>query len=252
MTPELWQKIKVIYNEASKLDPAGRETFAKSQLRGDDEAFAEIKKLLDSTEDAADFIADSIFTDPRSYIGNKIGNYRIDREIGRGGMGVVFLAHREGEFEQKVAVKILKRGIDTDEIVRRFSQERQIQASLNHPNIAGLLDGGTTADELPYFVMEYIDGLPLMEYCKGNNLDDKLRLFLDVCSAVIYAHGHLIVHRDLKPSNIIITADGSPKLLDFGIAKILSVDAEHLMILDASRSPTPNPVLQRTVASDRR
>ena len=226
MTPDRWKKLKPVFIGASALSPGERENFAKNALNGDDDSFAEVKRLLDSIDDAADFIAEPIFSDPKSYVGHKVGNYRIDHEIGRGGMGIVFLAHREGEFEQKAAVKILKRGIDSDEIVRRFNQERQILASLHHPNIAGLLDGGTTDDGLPFFVMEYVEGLPLISYCDENGLsiDSKLRLFRDVCSAVTYAHGRLIVHRDLKPSNVIVTSDGVPKLLDFGIAKILSED----------------------------
>ncbi len=226
VTPERWKKLKPVFIGASALSPGERERFAKDALNGDDDSFAEVKRLLDSIDDAADFIDEPIFSDPKSYVGQKVGNYRIDHEIGRGGMGIVFLAHREGEFEQKAAVKVLKRGIDSDEIVRRFNQERQILASLHHPNIAGLLDGGTTDDGLPFFVMEYVEGLPLIRYCDENGLliDSKLRLFRDVCSAVTYAHGRLIVHRDLKPSNVIVTSDGVPKLLDFGIAKILSED----------------------------
>jgi serine/threonine protein kinase len=157
--------------------------------------------------------------------GARIGAYKIVREIGRGGMGAVYLAVRaDSEYQKRVAIKLVKRGMDTDFILRRFRNERQILASLDHPNIARLLDGGTTADGLPYFVMEYIEGQPLYRYCDGEKLTihERLRLFTNICNAVAYAHQNLVVHRDIKPSNILICSDGTPKLLDFGIAKLLN------------------------------
>ena len=155
----------------------------------------------------------------------QIGNYKIVREIGRGGMGAVYLAERE-DFRQMVALKVIKRGMDTDEIVKRFRRERQVLASLNHRFIARLLDGGTTEKDLPFFVMEYVEGLPITEFCdrKKLNIEQRLELFRKVCSAVAYAHQNLIVHRDLKPSNILVTENGEPKLLDFGISKLLASD----------------------------
>jgi serine/threonine-protein kinase len=159
------------------------------------------------------------------FIGKRVGPYRLIRELGRGGMGVVYLAERaDEEFKKRVAVKIIKRGMDTEEIVARFRHERQILASLDHPNIARLLDGGTTADGLPYFVMEHIEGQPIDDYCNTHKLttNERLGLFRTVCAAVHYAHQNLVVHRDLKPTNILVTEDGTPKLLDFGIAKILN------------------------------
>jgi non-specific serine/threonine protein kinase/serine/threonine-protein kinase len=158
-----------------------------------------------------------------------VGPYRLERELGRGGMGVVYLGVRDDAlFDQRVAVKVVKRGMDTDAILERFRQERQILAGLSHPNIARLLDGGTTADGRPYFVMEFIDGLPLLDSCDRRGLDvsSRLRLFLAICAAVQYAHQNLVVHRDLKPGNVLVTADGTAKLLDFGIAKIVSADGE--------------------------
>jgi len=155
----------------------------------------------------------------------RIGPYKLIREIGRGGMGTVYLAVRaDDEFQKRVAIKIVKRGMDSDAIVRRFRRERQILAYLDHPNIARLLDGGTTEDHLPYFVMEYVEGLRLYEYADTHKLNtaERLKLFQTVCSAVHYAHQNLIVHRDLKPGNILVTADGTAKLLDFGIAKLLN------------------------------
>src|SRR5262249_31954092 len=136
-----------------------------------------------------------------------------------------YLAERaDEEFKKRVAVKIIKRGMDTEEIVARFRHERQILASLDHPNIARLLDGGTTADGLPYFVMEHIEGQPIDDYCNTHKLtiNERLNLFRTVCAAVHYAHQNLVVHRDLKPTNILVTEDGTLKLLDFGIAKILN------------------------------
>ncbi len=242
MSPETWQKVKDIFRDGSALDQADRENFAREACGDDREAFVEVKLLLDSLEDAAEFIEKPAISDPGSYIGKTVGRYLIVEEIGRGGMGIVFRAEREGgEFEQHVAVKVLKRGLDTEEIVRRFYRERQILASLNHPNIARLLDGGTTEDGLPYFVMEYIDGLPLVKYCEVNNcsLEEKIRLFQEICSAVSYAHKHLIVHRDLKPDNILVTDDGEPKLLDFGLARIVDAAAPDDQTQTAFRAFTP-------------
>ncbi|HZH35566.1 MAG TPA: protein kinase, partial [Pyrinomonadaceae bacterium] len=163
-------------------------------------------------------------------LGKRIGVFRLTRELGRGGMGAVYLAERaDGEFRQKVAVKLIKRGMDTDFIIRRFRHERQILAALDHPNIARLMDGGTTDDGLPYFVMEFIEGEPLHRYCDARRLSirQRLQLFKQICSAVAYAHEHQIVHRDIKPGNILVPPSGVPKLLDFGIAKILDPDLIH-------------------------
>ncbi|HJQ23453.1 MAG TPA: protein kinase [Blastocatellia bacterium] len=154
-----------------------------------------------------------------------IGAYRIVRRIGQGGMGAVYLAERDtGEFKQQVAIKLVKRGMDTEFVLRRFLSERQILAALNHPNIARLLDGGTTADGRPYFVMEYIEGKPITQYADDHRLTtvERLRLFQQVCAAIHYAHQNLVIHRDIKPSNILVTEAGTPKLLDFGIAKLLN------------------------------
>jgi tetratricopeptide (TPR) repeat protein/predicted Ser/Thr protein kinase len=164
-----------------------------------------------------------------SWNGRRIGPYRVLRELGRGGMGVVYLAERcDGQFEQRVALKLIKRGMDSDEIHRRFLTERQILARLNHPHIARLLDGGVTIEGRPWFAIEYIEGTTLLAHCETRDLDleARLRLFLDVCDAVRYAHQNLVVHRDLKPSNILVTAEGEVNLLDFGIAKLLSPDSE--------------------------
>jgi eukaryotic-like serine/threonine-protein kinase len=154
-----------------------------------------------------------------------IGPYKLLKELGHGGMGVVYLAGRaDDQYQKRVAIKVIRAGMDGAEIVRHFRRERQILAGLDHPNIARLLDGGATAEGLPYLVMEYIQGQPLHAYCDSHRLPivDRLKLFQQVCSAVAYAHRNLIVHRDLKPGNILVTAEGIPRLLDFGIAKLLN------------------------------
>ena len=157
--------------------------------------------------------------------GIPVGPYRLIREIGSGGMGTVFLAVRNDDaFQRRVAIKVLRRGMDTDAIVRRFRHERQILASLQHPYIAGLLDGGSTSDGLPYFAMEYVQGQNISDFCEARKLDTtaRLELFRKVCAAVQYAHQNLIIHRDIKPANVLVTSDGTPKLLDFGIAKLVN------------------------------
>lgn len=237
MTPERYQQIKQLYWEALDRDPAGRSAWLAEACGTDQALCAEVEMLLSESAETAPFLE----TPPplpgfpslpkRSaadeLIGQRIGSYKILREIGQGGMGAVYMAERADEqYRKRVALKLVKRGMDTEEILSRFRHERQILASLDHPNIARLIDGGTTEDGLPYFVMEYIEGQPIDLYCSTHklNINERLNLFRTVCSAVHYAHQNLVVHRDLKPSNILVTADGTLKLLDFGIAKILNPD----------------------------
>lgn len=180
-----------------------------------------MKELLSASTNRNQAPADSDGTD---YIGRDVGPYRISREIGRGGMGTVYEAWRaDGEFQHRVAIKLIKAGLDTGSVLQRFRNERQILAQLDHSNIGRLLGGGTTEEGSPYFVMEYIEGRPLYEYCDTQNLNlhDRLRLFTQICDAVDHAHQKLVIHRDIKPTNILVTASGTPKLLDFGIAKLL-------------------------------
>ena len=231
MTPEKWLEVKEIFNAALDLPAAERYSFIDERC-ADNELREEVNALLASSDEAEYFIEDPAFTRVAnlvtaekmpSYIGKQIGSYKIEREIGKGGMGAVYLARRaDKEFDKKVAIKLIKRGFDTDEIIERFRHERQILAALEHPNITRLIDGGSTADDLPYLVMDYVEGLPLNKYCAVNevSLDERLNIFLKICSAVTYAHQNLIIHRDLKPSNVIVSEDGTPKLLDFGIAKL--------------------------------
>ena len=190
----------------------------------------------------------------------RIGPYRILRELGQGGMGVVYLAARADEqFRKRVALKVIRSGAASEEVVRHFKRERQILAGLDHPNIAKLLDGGTTDDGLPYFVMEHIEGEPLLAYCDSRKLPvaERLKLFQAICSAVQYAHRNLVVHRDLKPGNILVAEDGSPRLLDFGIAKLLNPElageaptATALVMTPAYASPEQASGGRVTTATD--
>ncbi len=238
ITPERWQQVKRIATEALERDPATRAAFVAQACAGDATLQREVNLLLAQDAQSIDELAADARTqmqtehDPR-LIGQRLGAYQILSEIGRGGMGAVYLAQRvDGQFDKKVAIKILKRGTDTDEVLRRFRAERQILARLEHPNIARLLDGGVTDEGLPYFIMEYVAGKPLKEFCLTNapSIDERLRLFLKICAAVQFAHQNLIVHRDLKPGNILVTEDGEPKLLDFGIAKLLAPGDDALQV----------------------
>lgn len=228
--PEPWARIKEIVATALELDPAQRAEFVRKQCGDDDGVRQEVESLL-SCHDGADSILETpaacnLFpAAEEKVIGRRIGAYRIVSEIGQGGMAVVYLAARDDrEFVRQVAIKMVKAGGNHSEIVRRFRNERQTLAALDHPNIVKLLDGGTTEEGWPYLVMEYVEGLPIDQYCDQNGLTlrDRLDLFRSVCSAVHYAHRHQVIHRDLKPRNILITRDGVPRLLDFGIAKVLA------------------------------
>lgn len=239
MPTENWKNVKDILMEALGLD-ASERVILLSDANIAPEVRAEVESLLAFEEESEDLMRLSAVefskeffdeNESNSLIGQQLGAYRIVRELGQGGMGAVYLAERaDGKFEQKVALKLLKREMNTSALRRRFQQEREILASLEHPNIARLLDAGTTDDKIPFIAMEFVEGLPIDEYCNRRHLDlnQRLDLFRQVCSTVNFAHRNLIVHRDLKPSNIIVNDDGTPKLLDFGISKILSAEFEQL------------------------
>jgi serine/threonine protein kinase len=222
VNPEKWEQMKGLFASALALGPGERSTFLRNACGDDQALLAEMEGLLRSYESEKS-LPDEEHTG-RSVAGQKIGPYKLIRRIGVGGMGAVYLAARADDtFNKRVAIKLVREGVDTEAVLRRFRQERQILAPLDHPNITKLLDGGTTEDELPYFVMDYVEGTRIDEYCDNHKLsiEERITLFREVCSAVQYIHQNLVVHRDLKPSNILVTAEGIPKLLDFGIAKLL-------------------------------
>jgi non-specific serine/threonine protein kinase/serine/threonine-protein kinase len=234
MTPDRWRQIKQVFQAAFELPSEERQAYVQQACASDGELRAEVESLLLSVEEeeflsgaAAAYVPEALADKAWDRdIGRRIGAYQIVRQVGEGGMGAVYLAERAGEFQQQAAIKLLRAGMDSRGIVSRFRYERQILAGLDHPNIARLLEGGTTEDGRPYFVMEYVEGEPIDVYAakRGLGIEDRLRLFQQVCAAVQYAHHNLVVHRDIKPGNILVTADGTPKLLDFGIAKLLRSD----------------------------
>ena len=233
---ERFHRCEELFHGALPLSGEERETFLRQGCGADAALRADVDRLLAAHEHAGDFISSPAVVaagqwsaPDENLFGRLVGPYRIVREIGRGGMGAVYLAERaDGQFEHRVALKVIKRGMDTDQVLARFRAERQILASLDHPNIARLLDGGSTDEGVPYFAMEYIEGEPIDAWTERRALsvEARLQLFLQVCGAVSYAHQHLVVHRDIKPLNILVTADGVPKLLDFGIAKVLHEGAD--------------------------
>ncbi len=229
MDPTTWKRVEEIFLAAVDLTEPQQRNFLESSCGDDQELRRSVERMLtaDSRSDrkVVDVLADGVgLLENRLGTSERIGPYRILDRIAEGGMGVVFLAERaDQEFDKKVAVKLIRSGMDTRSIVERFRRERQILAGLEHPNIAHLLDGGSTSDGRPYFVMEYVEGEPIDLYCDHHRLglEARLDLFLTVCDAIGHAHQNLVVHRDLKPSNILVTEEGTAKLLDFGIAKLL-------------------------------
>ena len=262
MTPEEWSRAKELFDAALEQEPTQRAAFL-AQACPDDRLRQEVEKLVLNFQEAGSFLSNPVLRaqtpkpceilevraedewpgssagsrqplstkqgtdDPM--VGRHLGVYKLGRRIGQGGMAAVFLAVRaDGEFRQQVAIKLLLPGLDSNEVVRRLRTERQTLAGLDHPNIVKLLDGGSTPEGLPYLVMDYVEGSPIDEYCDRHKLsiEQRLRLFGKVCEAVQHAHEKLVIHRDLKPGNILITSDGIPKLLDFGIAKVMEPAAQ--------------------------
>lgn len=242
-----WRRVKEVLANALERPDEDRTAYLERSCGGDTTLMREVEELLTQPTRSLDQLAvDAPIAfarhEPMQSPGRRIGAYEIVREIGRGGMGAVYLAKRaDGEFEKDVAIKLLKRGTDTDEVLRRFRAERRILARLDHPNIARLVDAGTTEDGLPYFVMEYVVGTSISQFVHEHrfSIAERLGLFLKICDAVQLAHQHLIVHRDLKPGNILITDEGEPKLLDFGIAKVLGGAEEIQATLTLERRFTP-------------
>ncbi|PYQ06096.1 MAG: hypothetical protein DMF83_13590 [Acidobacteria bacterium] len=242
---ERWQRVSAVLDATLELPAPARAAYLAEACAEDADLRRHVEELLAADADARSFLVGSAveraaplvaevagqleLPPPATGEGRIVGAYRLERELGEGGMGVVYLAERvDGQFDQQVAIKLLKRGVPGMDAERRFLQERQILARLQHPGIARLLDGGVTADGSPFFVMERVEGTPITEYCDARRLgvEQRLRVILAVCEAVQYAHRSLVVHRDLKPSNILLDAAGRVKLLDFGIAKLLAQGSE--------------------------
>ena len=240
MNPERWQRIAAIFDEVIDEPAETRMRVAERLCAGDSALLCEVEALLradsagvrfegevrQARDDAAESWSEQQISEAMP---PSVGPWRLEKELGHGGMGVVYLAHRaDGQFEQHAALKLIKRELDSDGVLSRFLRERQILARLENAHIARLLDGGVTDDGRPYFAMEFVPGIPILLHCAEQrmSLEARLRLFIDVCGAVQFAHTQLIVHSDIKPSNILVTKEGHAKLLDFGIAKVLD-ESDH-------------------------
>jgi serine/threonine protein kinase len=251
-----WDRVQHLFLSAADLAPGEQARFIDFACAGDTALRAEVESLLASDRkngaaiSAAVEVEAALLFDSPTLKGERLGAYRLVREIGRGGMGAVYLAIRDDDqYRKQVAIKVsrstsrrrprVKRGMDTVELLERFRHERQILANLDHPYIARLIDGGTTADGRPFFAMEYIEGRPVDAFCAEHALDTdaRCRLFLRICEAISHAHRNLVVHRDLKPGNIFVTSDGTPKLLDFGVAKLLGGDGRWGETLPTMQRP---------------
>jgi serine/threonine protein kinase len=247
MDADRQRRVRAVFDEVISL-PAGadREARLDALTAGDAELRAAIDGLISAHHAAGSFLergpgATGLDDPAPDVLGRRIGPYEVVRELGRGGMGTVFLGVRvDDQYRKQVAIKVVRAALDRDPLDARFARERQILASLDHPDIARLIDAGTTATGLPYLVMDYVDGTPIDEYCAqhGLSIEARLALFRRVCEAVHHAHRHLVVHRDLKPRNILVTADGSPKLLDFGIARLLSAEEGSSAVVPAAAGLT--------------
>ena len=240
MSPQRWQRVKDLFNSALERDPELRGAFLRSVCGQDESLRAEVESLLKAHEDVEGSTAGLATTElPKqlpedTMAGRRIGPYQIVRRLAFGGMASVYLAVRaDNQYRKRVAVKLIRPELDSQDVLRRFRNERQTLAALDHPNIVKLLDGGSTEDGIPYLVMDYVEGQPIDEYCDSQMLSipERLQLFRTVCAAVQYAHDRLVIHRDLKPGNILVNADGVPKLLDFGIAKLLDPElSSHTLV----------------------
>jgi serine/threonine protein kinase len=251
MTPERFARVDALFNAALDLSPAERSAFLEKECTGDPELLLEVRAMVEADGDPGATIDKAMVSGAEAWamateqqaIGTRMGPYRITGFLGRGGMGAVYRAVRDdAAFEKEVAIKLLRGGMDSRSVLRRFEQERQILARLEHPHIARLLDGGTGANGMPFLVMEFVeDGVMVTQHCREHalGLEKRLLLFLDICSAVGYAHQNLIVHRDLKPGNILVDRSGSVKLLDFGIARVLSETMDQTVTVAGAQMLTP-------------
>ena len=246
MDTERWKQLEALFIAALEKDEASRPAFLDEACGTDQALRAELESMLSANDQSmALALEDRLLAEsagaldnPANLIGKDVGPYRLEALIGAGGMGEVYLAQRnDQQYEQKVALKLVRAGYRNSQIMTRFRMERQVLARLSHPNITQLLDGGIDDAGRPYLVMQYVEGLPITEYCDKHTLsiDDRLTLFTTVCNAVQHAHRNLVVHRDLKPSNILVTEEGVVKLLDFGIAKLLNPDWEMSVAVTRSQ-----------------
>ena len=253
---ERWRRIDALFAETLERAVSERMSFLRTACGDDTELFRQVEELLKLEADAGATLGESVDGYAQALVaqidwpahddglppGSIVGSYQIDRVIGQGGMGKVYRASRaDGAFDMAVALKVVKRGMDTDEVLARFRHERRLLAGLQHPNIARVIDAGAVDDGRPFLVLEYIDGLRIDDYCDAQRLgiNERLRLFQTICSAVHFAHRNLVVHRDIKPSNILVTGDGVVKLLDFGIAKLLNSAASGLLDEDGTTTDAP-------------
>ena len=264
MTPDDWRRAGELFHQALEIDVGLRAPWMNQVCGANSELRRELSALLESDRAARQgFVSDQVRAgiialgedEQQTHGERRAGPYCLVRELGRGGMGTVYLGRRDDEqYQIDVAVKLVSPGMDTELVLRRFRRERQTLADLQHPNIARLLDGGTTADGLPYIVMEYVDGLRITDYCDAQNLsvDQRLQLFLRVCSAVEHAHRNFVVHRDIKPGNILVDKAAGPKLLDFGICRLLYADPArpHETIDAGARLMTPEYASPEQIRGD--
>jgi len=258
MTPERWRQVEAIFLEAIELEADDRATLLELRCGDDSDLRDAVDRLLVADGHASSrlgaAVADSVLRlNDDLAVGQRVGLYEILSVLGQGGMGIVYRARRVDEvFSKEVAIKIVKRGMDTDAVLRRFQHERRILARFEHPYIARILDGASTEDGRPYLVMEFVEGTDFLDYCREKELGlrERLGLFLKVCEAIEYAHRRLIVHRDLKPSNILVDVEGNPRLLDFGIAKLLDDPDGVTLTMAAARLLTPRYASPEQVTGD--